>query len=68
MSGVINIFTNAFSAVSSWFTEVIDATGMGPVFLAAVFLVVLFRRLITPIFGQAGSDRARRSKNSEVKE
>lgn len=65
MAGVINIFTNAFSAVSSWFTQVIDATGMGPVFLAAVFIVVLFRRLITPIFGQAGSDRAKKSKQSK---
>lgn len=64
MSGVIVIFTNCFLAISSWFSRVLDATGMGPIYLASVFLFILFSRLLTPIFGAASSDFARRTARS----
>lgn len=66
MGSIMNLFVTAFTAVSSWFTNVLDSSGMGAVFLGAIFISILFRRLIVPIFGYAGSDRAKKSnKNKE---
>lgn len=62
---ILELFRMAFVAVSSWFTTTMNVSGMGGVYLASIFLTVLFARLITPIFGQAGSDRARGSKKSQ---
>lgn len=65
---VLELFRIAFVSVSSWFTNLMNASGMGTIYLASVFLAVLFARLITPIFGSSGSDRAKRNnKNSGSK-
>lgn len=54
------VFTKTFVSVSRWFTSVMDATGAGEFYLAAVFVALTCTFLLSN-FGAAfriGSDKA----------
>ena len=60
---VVNMLSESLVNISGWFVLVLESAGMTVYFLAAVFLLLLTRYLLRPLFGRAGSsDTVRRSK------
>lgn len=62
ISGLMNLFNSSISAASGWFIEIFNASRVANVYLVFIFLVMLIRFIVAPIFGRSrGSDRARTS-------
>lgn len=65
---IISLLSKSLLAAQSWFSQILDKSGLSGFFLGmfAIFLAVKF--LIYPLFGgSAGSDRAGKSRSSEGK-
>ena len=65
---IISLLSKSLLAVQSWFSQILDKSGMIGLFLGmfAIYLAVKF--LIYPLFGgSAGSDRVGKSRNPEDK-
>ena len=65
---IISLLSKSLLAVQSWFSQILNESGMTGLFLGmfAIYLAVKF--LIYPLFGgSAGSDRAGKSRDSEGK-
>lgn len=56
-SSIMMMFASSFAAVISWFERILAATGMTGAFMAAIFIFLLFKFILSPIFGSAGSDK-----------
>lgn len=69
MQDIVYLFETVFLNCSSWFTRLLNASGMKSMFLAFVFLVLAVRILLYPVLGSglsigsAGSDIVRHVKN-----
>lgn len=50
---VLNLFQSAVSAVSSWFGQIMDATGAGTLYIAMMSVVLSVGLLLAPILGAA---------------
>lgn len=59
---VLALLSRVFTAVVSWFELVITGSGFGGIYLGAVFMVLLGKFLLQPLFGSAGSDQVKRKK------
>lgn len=60
---ILSILSTCVLAVSSWFTRVMDLSGMGAFYLSSVFVILTYKFLLSPIFGRSrGSDTAAQSK------
>jgi len=60
---VVSMLTNSIANIANWFVYVLDSAGMLSYFLVSVFLLLLSKYLLRPLFGRAGSsDTVRRSK------
>ena len=57
VSDAINMINAVFTAVSTWFTQIMTATGGSGLLLGMLFILMCIRYLLAPLFG-AGSDRA----------
>lgn len=56
----------AFSSCFSWFTTLLDATGLTSVFLAGVGIFLVFKFLLMPLFGGArSSDKAKKNNDKD---
>lgn len=56
---IFQMFTEGLFSVSDWFVYIMgSATGFGQLFIAVMFIRLLFRFILGPLFGSAGSDRA----------
>ena len=62
VADIMALYGTAFSQVVSWFERILRATGMTGIFLAGFFLFLLFKFIISPVFGSAGSDQVKRKK------
>lgn len=62
---VFGLFGISVAACSNWFVALMEGTGFGGVFLAMIFMWLLYKFLLIPLFGSGGSDRAK--KKSEDK-
>lgn len=60
----LELILSVFPVVWNWFTSILGASGSGlDLWVFSVFVVLLFRFIIAPIFGQpAGSDTVKQSK------
>lgn len=67
LSDVTEILSLAFGSVFNWFTSLLNSVGMMDVFLGMVFIVVVSRFLLVPLFkgGFGGSDQAKSSTKDE---
>ncbi len=56
-----------FASCLSWFESLLTGSGMLDVFLAAIGIFLIYKFLLSPLFGRAGSsDKSKKSKsNSE---
>ena len=69
MAFVFNLINQSFSAASSWFSNIFVSTGMAEAYIALMFLILLLRFLVYPLFGSSrGSDRARSRKEDSSDE
>lgn len=56
---IVQMLVDAIGAASSFFTYIMDSLGMiGQMWLSIIMIHVLFRFVLRPVFGSAGSDRA----------
>ena len=65
VSQVFSIVSTVFASLVSWFELIITESGFGGVYLGGIFLVLLAKYLLQPLFGSAGSDKASRKKADE---
>lgn len=62
VADIMSLFGTAFAQVVVWFERILMATGMTGIFLAAFFLYLLFKFILSPVFGSSGSDQVKRKK------
>lgn len=56
---IAQMIVDSLGAASTFFTYIMDSFGMiGQMWLSFIMIHVLFRFIIKPVFGSAGSDRA----------
>lgn len=56
---ILQMLVDSLGAASTFFSYIMDSLGMiGQMWLAFIMIHVLFRFVIKPVFGSAGSDRA----------
>lgn len=55
----LNVAQSVFLQPWIWFTRLLIGSGLTGIFLASLSLYLAYRFLVAPIFGGAGSDRAR---------
>lgn len=62
----VTLFVRALSAGADWFTDVFTQSGMASPWLAVIFLLLLNRFLLRPLFGSSSragaSDTVRNNK------
>lgn len=64
VDSIFNLFNMAAEAVTSWFSRIFIATGMGYVYLGGFLLFCFIRFVFLPMTGKKmGSDFARSSKS-----
>lgn len=63
VTDAVGIFGQALTGVVGWFLQFLSADGLSDLFLSGVFLVLIGKFLLAPLFGSAGSDKARRRKD-----
>lgn len=68
MSYVFDILNRSITQCASWFTALLGGTGMTSFYLSMVFLGLLGKFILRPLFGSdAGSDKVKKkSSNSGV--
>ena len=64
MSQVLPVVGNVITQCSTWFLQIINAVDGLAVWMTAVLVWLSYKFLLRPLFGQAGSDVARRSYNA----
>lgn len=64
-SDIISFFFDMVSVPGVWFLELMEATGMTGIFLAAFMVFMVIRTLLAPALGHSGSDTASRSRDKE---
>lgn len=66
MASIMEMFTLSLSAAAGWFNRLLTASSVSGVFLSMIFIYLMFKFLLRPIFGRsAGSDTVQR-KNQEA--
>lgn len=61
----LSLLTQAVSAVSGWFLDILTATQASSFYLTMMFVVLLFSYLLAPVLRSSGSDRAYRKKQED---
>lgn len=56
--------SNAISSVILWFGQVTNATGQIAMIMTFISIMVIYRFLLKPLLGGAGSDSVKKSKKS----
>lgn len=65
MASILKIFTTVFAYPAAWFEAILTASSVSGIFLSMVFVYLMVKFLLRPIFGRsAGSDTVQK-KNSE---
>lgn len=59
-----NAISNAISSVVLWFGQVTNATGQIAMIMTFISIMVIYRFLLKPLLGGAGSDSVKKSKKS----
>lgn len=61
---ILQLFTTALNAASSWFTSIFQQSGMMGVYLGVIALFLMIRFILLPLFGGsgAGSDKVKQPK------
>lgn len=75
VNDIMAMFTTAVTAVGSWFTRILEATGMKTIYIVYVFIFLSISILLMPVIGgrlvpgapfidHLKSDRAKRGRSS----
>ena len=51
VNNILSLFTTAVTAVGSWFTRILEATGMKTVYIVYVFIFLSISILLMPVIG-----------------
>lgn len=54
---IFSFIANAFSWAGAYFVVIVEQTGMRGIYLSAIFLMLLFKFILAPVFGSSGSDK-----------
>lgn len=59
-----NVITQAISSVVAWFGQITESTGQLAMIMTFISIMVIYRFLLKPLLGGAGSDSVKKSKKS----
>lgn len=66
LNEIMELFGLAFSGMSDVFLKLFNASGMTPLYLTMIFVVLVFKYFLAPVIGKSsGSDTARGKKGRE---
>lgn len=65
---VFNFLNTGITTVVGWFSDLMVASNMTAVYLPLIFIFLIWRFLLSPLLGGAGSDKAKKSKSKSGKE
>lgn len=69
MAYVFDILNLSITECASWFTALLDGTGMTSFYLSMVFLALLGKFILRPLFGSGrGSDQVKKKSGGERNE
>lgn len=57
------LFGQAITGVVSWFLYFLSQDGLSQLFISGILFLLIGKFLLLPLFGSAGSDKARRKKD-----
>lgn len=61
---VLNLFSTAFGAVTGWFTQIYNASGVVSIWFGCILILLLVRYLVKP-FLASGSDFVRKNRTKK---
>ena len=65
MVGIIDLINRSLVQCASWFVLLLESSGMTSFFLSMVFIALLGKYILTPLFGSGrGSDQVKRKSGS----
>lgn len=71
MDSLFAAIISAFNAPVTWFGSILESSSTVSIFLAGIFIMLVYRFLLAPIFGavvfSAASDTAKRIRGKEPK-
>lgn len=59
---IVALLTRSLSALLGWLQDIWSATGLQPIYMYAVVVVMASRFILAPLFAAQGSDKAKRTK------
>ena len=66
MGAIFGYISYVFSSCLNWFTLILESSGMLSVFLAGFGIFCIYKFLLSPLFGRAGSsDKAKKKKSDD---
>lgn len=60
---VVALLTRSLSALLGWLQDIWSATGLQPIYMYAVVVIMASRFILAPLFAVHGSDKARRKED-----
>lgn len=61
---MVEMFVDIFASCAGWLGRLMTGSGMSSIWIGAVTVWTVYRFLLKPLFGAAGSDSARRKATS----
>lgn len=72
MTSLFSALQNVFVSLARWFTSLFTASGAADIFISVVFIMLVTRFILRPIFGGGGlggrSDTAKKQKDGDSDE
>lgn len=69
MDSLFSAIISVFNAPASWFGSILESTSTVSIFLAGIFIMLVYRFILAPIFGavvfSAASDTAKRIRGKD---
>lgn len=67
MTSLFTVLQNVFVSLADWFSSLFTASGASDIFIAVIFIMLVTRFILRPIFGGGGlggrSDTAKKQKD-----
>lgn len=68
MVDMLQMFASVFAYPAAWFEAILTASSVSGIFLSMVFVYLMVKFLLRPIFGRsAGSDTVQKKNSEEAK-
>lgn len=63
IDSILSLIGDVTSSSVTWFTDIMEKTGMLPLFMGMFVITLCIKYLLAPVLGSAGSDKVKRKKD-----